>query len=77
MGGNRSAFDQVDEFHNRCGCPFGLAFHFAVVAVADPTRHPKPTSAVEGECAKPYTLNISGNQEMHAAAVAKLTCDPN
>gem|GEM_PF-6194240 len=76
MAGNRSAFDPLEEFHNRCGCPFGLTFHLAVMAIADPARHFKPTGAVEGECPEPYSLNVAGNQKMHAATVDKLTCTP-
>lgn len=77
MGGNRAAFDQGDEFHNRCGCPFCLAFHFAVPVVADPTRQFQSAGAVEREGAKPDSLNIAGNQEMHASELVKPICGPN
>lgn len=77
MGGNRSSFDRDKEFGNGARIPFGFAFHLSVPVVADPAGQPQPFGAIDREGAKPHTLDLAGNEEMHAAAVALAACGCN
>lgn len=77
MGANRATFDQRKEFQDGCRRSFGLAFHLAVPVVADPSGQAQVASTIESEGAKPDSLDIAGNKEMHTAEVAGPTCGCN
>lgn len=77
MGGNRASLDQDQEFGEGSRSAFGFAFHLPVPVVADPAGQSQPVGAIEGEGAEPHPLDIAGNEEMHAAAVALSACGCN